>query len=279
MKKLFAVLGDPICHSMSPLMHNDLFSFYHIDAHYHPFQVVPSHLEDAVKGLKAIGAAGFNVTVPHKSSIIPLLDSIDGLAREIGAVNTVVNENGKFIGYNTDGLGFLEGLKTHVSSVSDKRILIIGAGGAARAIYFTMMENRPKAVDIANRTVEKAKKLIMDCSVSLPSNAISLEEASGRLGDYEIIVQTTNIGMYPKITVQPLSYSHFNKNSLVCDIIYNPLESKFLQEARKCGAKTQNGINMFVYQGALAFEKWTGIFPDVDRMRQNVLKQLGGAQC
>jgi shikimate dehydrogenase len=278
-KKLFAVLGDPVGHSMSPLMHNDLFSFYNIDAHYHPFQVVPSHLEDAVNGLKAIGAAGFNVTVPHKSSIIPLLDGIDELASKIGAVNTVVNENGKLIGYNTDGPGFLEGLKTHVSSLSDKRILIIGAGGAARAIYFTLMKNGPKAVDISNRTVEKAKKLISECSVSLPSNALSLEEVSSRLGDYEIIVQTTNIGMYPKITEQPLSLYHLNKNSLVCDIIYNPLESKFLQEARRNGAKIQNGINMFVYQGALAFEKWTGILPDVERMRQNVLEQLGGTKC
>jgi shikimate dehydrogenase len=174
--------------------------------------VKPDHLEDAVTGLKAMGAAGFNVTVPHKSSIIPLLDGIDELAEEIGAVNTVANENGKLIGYNTDGPGFLEGLRTYVSSLSGKRILIIGAGGAARAIYFTLMKNGPKAVDISNRTVEKAEKLISECSVSLPSNALSLEEASGRLGDYEIIVQTTNIGMYPKISEQPLPLNYLNEN-------------------------------------------------------------------
>jgi shikimate dehydrogenase len=278
-KKLFAVLGDPIGHSMSPVMHNDLFSFYQIDAHYQPFQVRSDHLADAVKGLKAIGAAGFNVTIPHKSSIIPLLDGIDKLAVQIGAVNTVVNDNGNLIGYNTDGLGFLEGLKEYVSTVSDKSILIVGAGGAARAIYFTLVNNGPKVVDIANRTLDKANQIIKDCTVSLSSYAYSLEEAGKRLGEYDIIIQTTKIGMYPVITEKPMSVRFINKNSLVCDIIYNPLESKFLLESKKKGAKIQNGIDMFVYQGALAFEKWTGIFPDVERMRQNVLKQLGGTQC
>jgi shikimate dehydrogenase len=278
-KKLFGVLGDPIGHSMSPFMHNDLFAFYHIDAHYHPFQVKREELGEAVKGLRAIGVAGFNVTVPHKSAVIPLLDRIDELAGEIGAVNTVVNENGQLVGYNTDGLGFLEGLKEIIPSITGKKILIIGAGGAAKAIYFTMVKSGPEAIDIANRTVEKAQKLIDECSHSLPSNAISLEEASTRMGEYEVIIQTTKMGMYPEVMEQPLSLRHLNRNSLVCDIIYNPLETKFLLEAKQKGAKIQNGIDMFVYQGALAFEKWTDIFPNVERMRQNVFKQLGGTRC
>jgi shikimate dehydrogenase len=278
-KKLFAVLGDPIGHSMSPTMHNDLLSFYEIDAHYHPFKVNKEDLKTAIKGLKAIGVSGFNVTVPHKSSIIPFLDHVDELALSIGAVNTVVNENGNLVGYNTDGLGFIKGLDPYVSSFTDKKVLIIGAGGAARAIFFTMAKMRPLAIDIANRTVSKAKELIDSCPFESKSRSLSLEGAVDHLGEYDVVIQTTMIGMYPNITETPISLSNLKKQSLVCDIIYNPLETQFLLEARQRGAMVQNGIDMFVYQGALAFEKWTGIFPDVKRMRENVLLQLGGVTC
>ncbi|MFF2447631.1 shikimate dehydrogenase [Neobacillus sp. NPDC058068] len=279
MKKLFAVLGDPIGHSMSPIMHNDLFSYYQIDAHYLPFQVKGENLRDAVKGLKAIGVAGFNVTVPHKSEIIPLLDEVDELAASIGAVNTVVNEGGKLIGYNTDGPGFLKGLHEHVPSAAGQKILVIGAGGAARAIYFTLARENPLAIDIANRTLETALKLIGDCPYTNFSRALSLAEANQKLAEYDLIIQTTTIGMSPKIADQPLDLGNLSHESMVCDIIYNPLETQFLREASIKGAKIQNGIDMFVYQGALAFERWTGIFPDVERMRENVLQQLGGKIC
>jgi shikimate dehydrogenase len=276
-KKLFAVLGDPIGHSMSPIMHNDLFSYYQINGTYLPFQVKSENLSDAVNGLKALGTGGFNVTVPHKSAIIPYLDGVDDLALSIGAVNTVVNEDGKLIGYNTDGPGFLKGLERHVPSLTGQKVLIVGAGGAARAIYFTLAQNKPSVIDIANRTVGKAAGLVKDCPFSVPSKAISLEEANEELGDYDLIVQTTMIGMHPKVSEQPIQLAHLKKQALVCDIIYNPLTTQLLQEAQQKGARIQNGIDMFVYQGALAFEKWTGIFPDIDRMRNNVLKQLGGA--
>jgi shikimate dehydrogenase len=278
-KKLYAVLGDPIGHSMSPVMLNDLFSLYKIDAHYLPFQVKAEVLGDAVKGLKAIGVGGFNVTIPHKSEIIPFLDMIDELASNIGAVNTVVNEGGKLIGYNTDGPGFLQGLSAYVPSLSGQRVLIIGAGGAARAIYFTLAKEKPQKVDIANRSIDKARSLIADCPYSISSTAHTLDEASRILGDFDLIIQTTMIGMSPKIDDQPINLNNLRKQAMVCDIIYNPLETQFLHEANVKGATIQNGIEMFVYQGALAFEKWTGIFPDVQRMRNIVLKQLGGKSC
>jgi shikimate dehydrogenase len=278
-KKLYAVLGDPIGHSMSPAMHNDLFTFYKIDAHYLPFKVKAEDLQDAVKGLKAIGAAGFNVTVPHKSTIIPFLDEVDELALSIGAVNTVVNNNGVLKGYNTDGPGFLKGLQAYLPSVTERKILIIGAGGAARAIYFTLANNNPKKVDLANRTIDRARRLVEDCPFSILSNALSLEEAERNISEYDLIIQTTMIGMLPKIDEQPLSLTNIHTRTMICDIIYNPLETKFLTEAEQAGAIIQNGLDMFVYQGALAFENWTGIFPDVERMRNNVLRQLGGKQC
>ncbi|MCM3566540.1 shikimate dehydrogenase [Neobacillus mesonae] len=279
MKKLFAVIGDPIKHSMSPAMHNDLFSFYQIDANYLSFQVKNENLQDAAKGLRAIGAGGFNVTVPHKTAIIPFLDEVDELAASIGAVNTVVNENGKLKGFNTDGLGFLKGLQAYMPSTAGKRILIIGAGGASRAIYFTLAKEEPETIDIANRTVEKAQSLINECPYPVSSSALTLAEAETMLGEYDLVVQTTLIGMEPKISEQPLDLNKIKQQSHVCDIIYNPLKTKFLREAEARGANVQNGIDMFVYQGALAFEKWTGIFPEIKRMRENVLKQLGGTSC
>lgn len=279
MKKLYAVLGDPIGHSMSPVMHNDLFSFYNIDAYYLPFQVKSEDLREAVKGLKTLGVGGFNVTVPHKSTIIPFLDEVDDLAANIGAVNTVVNKDGKLIGYNTDGPGFLRGLQTNLTSLEDKNVLIIGAGGAARAIYFTLAKEQPSCIDITNRTLEKAESLIDACPYAISSTARTMAEAGKQLEEYDLIIQTTMVGMSPRTSEQPLELTNMRKGTMVCDIIYNPLTTQFLHVANEKGAITQNGIDMFVYQGALAFEKWTGILPDTQRMRENVLTQLGGKTC
>ncbi|PFO03641.1 shikimate dehydrogenase [Bacillus sp. AFS076308] len=276
MKKLFGVLGNPIGHSMSPVMHNDLFSLYNIDAEYLPFLVQEDELRDAVNGLRALGAGGFNVTVPHKSSIIPFLDEVDELAASIGAVNTVINKDGKLIGYNTDGLGFLKGLDAYLTKIEGQKILVIGAGGAARAIYFTLAKEKPMQIDIANRTLEKAVQLIEECPYSISSRALTLKDASSELGEYDLIIQTTMIGMEPNITERPITLEYLREDSVVCEIIYNPLETRILREAKSIGATVQNGIDMFVYQGALAFEKWTGIFPDIKRMKENVLGQLGG---
>lgn len=279
MKKLYAVIGNPIAHSMSPVMHNDLFSLYQIDSHYLPFQVKDDDLETAVKGLKAIGVGGFNVTVPHKSRIIPFLDEVDELAASIGAVNTVVNDGGKLIGYNTDGPGFLKGLSAIMPTLKGKKVLMIGAGGAARAIYFTLAKEELQTIDIANRTIDKAQSLIEACPYNAASSAFSLVEAEQSLAEYDLIIQTTLIGMSPKVKEQPLKFDNMKLQTMVCDIIYNPLETQFLRMARQKGAITQNGIDMFVFQGAIAFEKWTGIFPDVQRMRSNILTQLGGHIC
>ncbi len=274
MKKLYAVLGDPIAHSMSPAMHNDLFGYYHLEAEYLPFQVHQEKLGDAVNGLKALGAAGFNVTVPHKSRIMSFLDDVDELALSIGAVNTVVNKSGKLVGYNTDGSGFIKGLEPFLPQLMNKKVLVIGAGGAARAIYFSLAKLGGFTIDLANRTVQKAEKLIVECPFSAVSQAISLEEAEEKLTEYDLVIQTTSIGMHPNLSEQPLHLGRLREQAIVCDIIYNPLYTQFLQQAKLQGAAVQNGIEMFVYQGALAFEKWTGIVPDIQRMKTNVLQQL-----
>jgi shikimate dehydrogenase len=279
MKKLFGVVGDPIAHSMSPAMHNDLFELYGIDASYLPFHVSKDDLESAVKGLKALGASGFNVTIPHKTEIIPYLDGIDPLAEAIGAVNTVKNEGGLFVGYNTDGPGFVKGLESHAADLFSRSALIIGAGGAARAIYFSMAKAGFKHIDICNRTLNKAEELVTACPYKVDSKVLDYETAERNLENYQLVVQTTSIGMHPDIESVPLSTNNIAQHSFVSDIIYNPLKTKLLKEASVKGASTQNGIEMFVYQGALAFEKWTGIFPDTERMKANVLRHLGGYTC
>lgn len=274
--KRFAVIGDPIKHSMSPYMHNDLFQHYQIDARYDRVHIEKGMLETGLELLKKDGLAGFNVTVPHKTDILPFLDELDPLCKEIGAVNTVVNEKEKWIGYNTDGAGYLAGILKVMPELKDKKTLMIGAGGAARAIYFTLAHHGVETIDIVNRTKVRAEQLKAACPYPVQTAILSAEAAEQQLGEYDLIIQTTSIGMSPEIDDSPLDVTNIKENALISDIIYNPLEPKILQEGKSRGAIVQNGIEMFVYQGALAFEKWLGLMPDTDRMRKNVRKQLGG---
>ncbi|HEK9101441.1 shikimate dehydrogenase [Bacillus pfraonensis] len=277
MKQLYGVIGNPIGHSLSPLMHNDAFKNLNIDAHYHAFLVEEDTLGEAVTGLKALGVSGFNVTTPHKVSIMKYLDEIDPLAKQIGAVNTVVHRDGKLIGYNTDGIGYVRSLQSiSKEPLYQKRILLLGAGGACRAIYFSLADAGVKEIDIANRTVEKATQLIAGCQEKITSHALSLEQATEEQGNYDIIIHTTTIGMHPHVQHTPLQIRTLKQGTIVSDIIYNPFETKLLQDAKAKGAIVQNGIDMFVYQGALAFEMWTGCMPNIERMKQLVMRKLGG---
>ncbi|WP_226673192.1 shikimate dehydrogenase [Rossellomorea aquimaris] len=274
---LYGVIGDPIAHSMSPLMHNSAFKENGIDAEYVKFHVMKEQLPEAILGIKALGIKGVNVTVPHKELVMPLLDEIDPLAEAIGAVNTIVNDNGKLIGYNTDGLGFVEGLKKLAGdSIKNKSILIIGAGGAAKAIYYTLASSGVGRIDVTNRTPDRAEKMMETCPFALQSVFLTLDDAENVLQEYDVIIQTTSIGMYPHIDQSPLKIGKLKPGSIVSDIIYNPLETSLLKQAKQKGALTQNGLDMFVFQGALSFEKWTGIFPAYSIMKNIVLQQLGG---
>lgn len=278
MKKLYGVIGAPVAHSMSPLIHNDAFQQMGYNAHYHAFHIEPNQLEVAVKGMRALGMSGFNVTIPHKEAIIPLLDEVDDAARRIGAVNTVVNRDGVLVGYNTDGRGYVEALK-EVTSLSNKRILIIGAGGAARAIFYTLAQEQSIQIDLYNRTASKSADLIQEFSLGHLAQSISLEVAIKRLSDYDVVVQTTSVGMTPHTDESPLPLKAIKPKAVFSDIIYNPYETKILKDAKALGAVTQNGVHMFAYQAAFAFELWTGHLPDTERMKKLVKEQLGGLSC
>lgn len=277
MKKLYGVIGYPIGHSMSPDMHNDAFQALGIQAHYQPFHVMEADLPKAVEGMKALGISGFNVTVPHKTAVMPLLDEVDPLAQAIGAVNTVVREQNRFIGYNTDGEGFLAGLMAEYDGdVLSKRILLVGAGGSARAIYYTLSQKGAQKIDIANRTAARAEELKKRCPYPVETVVLTMEEASKQLANYDIIIQTTSIGMSPHAESMPLSLDHIRSDAFVADIIYNPIETVLMKEARARGASAQNGAKMLSFQGALAFEKWTGTMPDPSRMETIIYNKLGG---
>ncbi len=279
--KVYGVLGHPIVQSKSPLIHNDAFDSLGIDAVYHAFDVEPNQVKGAVEGILALKISGCNVTVPHKIAIMEFLDEIDEEAQLIGAVNTIVNENGRLIGYNTDGRGFVESLiEESGEDLADKRILVIGAGGAARGIVTALVRHGIGHLTITNRTKEKATPLIkMATSLNTSANVIDRVDAEKTIAEYDVIINTTSIGMSPNIDESPLSLADLPAGKIVSDLIYNPMKTKFLQEAAAKGAKTVNGVGMFVNQAALAFEYWTGVRPDRERMKQLVLSTLGGKTC
>lgn len=275
MKKWFGVIGDPISHSLSPFMHDKWFKENDMDAAYIPIQVKTERLGTAVESLRLLGASGWNVTIPHKTAIIPFLDGLDPMAAKMGAVNTVVrNEHDQLIGYNTDGLGFVHSLEEEIGfEEKTSPILIIGAGGAARGIVHALSENGYGRLTVANRTMEKAKQIVEEIG---QGDAISLSEAEFTLSNYRIIIQTTSAGMKTDQALLPLSLDRLKYGSIAADIVYNPIETPFLRKASELGGRTVSGVGMFVHQGALAFNYWTGIQPDTLSMKRKVTEHLGG---
>lgn len=275
MKKWFAVIGDPIAHSKSPAMHNAWFEELGLDATYIPVHVKPEELEQAVQGFRVLGASGWNVTIPHKTAIIPLLDEVDEFAKKMGAVNTVVRQaDGTLKGYNTDGVGFVRSLEEVVGSNEKNRaVLIIGAGGAARGIAFAMQASGYDNITIANRTVTNAQAIVDEMGTG---QAITLAEAEQQLAQFGLFVQTTPAGLANGDFALPFSLDNMQEGAIVADIVYNPLMTPFLVEAEKKGATIVTGLGMFVHQGAIAFEHWLNTSPNTNSMIATLRGQLGG---
>ncbi|PSL41237.1 shikimate dehydrogenase [Planomicrobium soli] len=270
MKKWYAVIGEPIAHSLSPYMHETWFKEHGIDAAYIPVQVKPADLEKAFFALKTLGVSGFNITLPHKESILPLLDHIDETASAMNAVNTVVFDGENYVGFNTDGDGFVQSLFAAPVKLS-ARVLVIGAGGAARGISYALKRSGFSDIVIANRTIARAEELARD----IGGSAMTLADAEKSLGDFGIIIQTTSVGLSTDQAL-PISLENVKSGTIAADIIYNPLETPFLIKAKEQGCHTVNGVGMFVGQGAIAFEKWTGIKPDMEKMKELITNKLGG---
>ncbi|MFB4164851.1 shikimate dehydrogenase [Alteribacillus sp. JSM 102045] len=275
-EKLFGLIGHPVGHSMSPVMHNDQFERLELPYFYHAFDVAPGELKEAVKGMRSLGFSGFNVTVPHKVEVMQYIDEINEEAQMIGAVNTVVNTNGKWIGYNTDGKGYVESLLSKTGKkLHDYNILVIGAGGAARAVVTSLYRYGVKSLAITNRTISKAEDINKNLKEGPGVEILNKEEAEQKTNHYDLIINTTSIGMAPDINTTPWKTEALKSGCLCSDLIYNPLKTTWLKEAENMGADTLNGVGMFVGQGAVAFELWTGIWPDIERMTDIVLEELG----
>ncbi|MFP3392122.1 shikimate dehydrogenase [Brevibacillus sp. SIMBA_040] len=273
--QLVGLFGHPVSHSQSPMMHNAAFAEMGLGFAYVAFDVDPADLEDAVRGIRALGLKGINVTIPHKVAIMPMLDEIDPLAKRIGAVNTVVINDGRLIGYNTDGMGYVRSLVEETGIVLDQQIVtMVGAGGAARAVAFTLAEKGVKEIRIMNRSRERAQILAEHVGTIVPTKIVEQGDGMDAIADSSLLINTTSIGMLPNVQEMPVPPEWLHNQLTVSDLIYNPLETRLLGEARAIGATVHSGVGMFVNQGALAFELWTGQQAPTDAMREIVLQQL-----
>jgi shikimate dehydrogenase len=275
--RLVGIFGDPVEHSVSPSMHNAAFESLDLDYVYVPFRVRKAQLEKAVEAVRTLNMRGVNITVPHKVEIMPLMDEVDQLAREIGAVNVVVNNEGHLKGYNTDAEGFLSAMAQHGIEPEGQNIVILGAGGAARAISFVLAARGAHLV-MLNRTTGNAAKCAADITESTgqPVEVLTLDarNLADSLEKADVLVNATTVGMVPK-TNDTLVTSHMIRPHLVvADIVYNPGRTKLLAEAEKAGARTIGGLDMLIWQGAMAFEKWTGERAPIDAMRKGAVRAL-----
>ncbi|MEF3306094.1 shikimate dehydrogenase [Paenibacillus sp. GYB003] len=269
---MHGVFGDPIKHSKSPIMHNRAFRELNLNAAYAAFHILPGQLKDAVAGIRAMRFRGVNVTIPHKLEVMDYLDEIDEDARAIGAVNTIVNDDGKLTGYNTDGIGYVRSLKEEAGfTVAGKKVLMLGAGGAARGVAYSLAKEGASAVYIANRTVSKAEELAAVIGPMTKAAGMGYDAIDDVRDEIDLIVHNTEVGMHPNVDDVLIDTSWFHERLTVSDIVYNPLVTRLLREAEAKGARTHGGLGMFIYQGAYAFEYWTGRAAPVAAMREAVL--------
>lgn len=271
------VIGDPVEHSLSPIMHNAAFNHLNLDYVYVAFHVKRGMAKRATEAMKTFNIRGLNVTIPHKVDILDYIDKVDETAKLIGAVNTLKLEDGKIWGFNTDGLGCVRALE-EVTTLEGKNIIILGAGGASRAIAFQLVSSNIGGLHILNRTPENAKRIAEDIKNKLGTRVFAggLEYLKEKIKDADILINTTPVGMYPDADARPLATADIlHENLIVKDLVYNPPKTRLLREAEKAGARTISGIRMLVYQGAESFKIWTGKEAPTGIMEKAILKVIG----
>ena len=266
--KITGIIGCPIKHTLSPAMHNAAYESLSLDYCYVPFLVSPDALEDAIKAIKALNILGINVTVPHKEKVMTYLDETDREAAFIGAVNTLVNSDGRLIGYNTDGRGFMQSLAENAIDPRDKDILIIGAGGAARALGYSLVQEA-KSLSLFGRSKMRVHNLVHD--LNRIKNRVSSCMDLSAVGRYHMIINATPLGL-KKEDPLPLDTSSLKPGQIVYDLIYK--RTRLLEHASERGCVTVSGLGMLLWQGVFAFELWTGRRPDVEVMRNALLHAM-----
>ena len=278
------LLGYPVGHSMSAVMHNAAFEELGLEYRYDLRGVSPEKLGAFMTGeMRGHSVRGANVTIPHKVAVMEYLEEVDREALAVGAVNTIVNEDGSLKGYNTDGRGAIRALEEAYGELEGVKTVIVGAGGAARAIGYHLSA-KASEITILNRTPSRAEELaaqlssMPECEASVEPNSLQRSQLEEALKEADILINTTPVGMTPDVDGTPVDGSLIRQGTLVFDTVYNPLRTRLLREAEEAGARTLSGLRMLVYQGAAAFRLWTGVEPPVELMYDAVTKVLGGDQ-
>jgi shikimate dehydrogenase len=269
--KTYCIIGDPINSSLSPVMQNAAFGYFGLNNTYIAFRVPKGELKASLESLRATNSSGFNVTIPHKIDIVPYLDELHPSAQKAGAVNTVQNIDGIFKGYNTDIYGFIEPLRRRRVNLNGMKILLIGAGGAARAIIAALSdETGISALRIANRTRQNAEGLItMASNLGLEADFTRSEDLAEQAFRSDLIINSTPIGMANEQSI--VDREKINKNSIVYDLVYKPMVTRLIENAKQASATVVYGYEMLLAQGARAFEIWTGMSPPMEVMKKALL--------
>ncbi len=281
MKKLVGIIGYPIAHSVSPAMHNAAFKHLRMNWSYDAYEVKPSDLADELDQLKAKGLVGFNVTIPHKEAIISLIDDVTKLPKMIGAVNTVRNDEGMLIGFNTDGPGFIGSLREDAGlDPKGKSVVLIGAGGAAKAVAVVLAEAGASRLTITDIDAAKGEQLAEYVGSLFGSEAAFAKPSSGALedamADADLIVNATPVGMHPRENESPIEEGmRMKRGAVLFDLVYNPPRTRLMITAEQNGLRTFNGLGMLVRQGALAFTIWTEKEAPIDIMLKAAKEALG----
>jgi len=282
--KVCGLIGDPVEHSLSPCLQNAAFRSLGLDFVYVAFRVEKDRLGAAIDGMRSLGILGLNVTMPHKISVVQYLDELDETAKSVGSVNTIMNKGGKLVGSTSDGRGALEALRHGGIEPSAKKVVILGAGGVSRSISWTLAEEARELV-ILNRTLGKAEELAEELKTnkgidtSVKAAELTNRNAQRELRNADILINATSVGMSPQEELTPVDPSLLRSDLAVFDLVYDPLETRLLAEAKKTRAKTVDGLAMLVFQGAITFETWTGVKAPVEVMveaaRQEISKRAG----
>lgn len=269
--RVYGIIGSPVAHSLSPRMQNAALAACGIDAVYVPFPVDPRLLGEAVAGLRALGVSGFNVTIPHKCSVMPFLDRIDSSARLAGAVNTVVRDEAGYTGYNTDGEGLVRSLSVDLGwSVADKQVVVYGAGGAVRGAVAALAHHGASRISLYNRTPDRVGKIVSSLSAAYPQVVFEplsdLERVNARLVETDLLLHGTSLGMHGE-ELPGIDLALLASTAVVYDMVYAPHETPLINAARTRGLVCQDGLGMLVGQGELAFARWHGVLPPAGCMR------------
>ncbi|MBD3254650.1 MAG: shikimate dehydrogenase [Candidatus Lokiarchaeota archaeon] len=275
--KTLSLIGHPVEHSFSPIMHNAAIKELNLNYIYTAYDVHPDKLKDAIKGIIALGIKGANVTIPHKENVIQYLDEIDSTAKKMGAVNTIKNEAGYLMAKNTDGPGARKSMEDAGWTISNKKILLVGAGGVARALcYFLADAEQIVATDIVEeKAINLSKEVGEKMDANIVGKANTYENLAEEIKTADILINATPLGMFPKINATAIPKELLNEKLMVFDVVYNPTQTKLLREASEAGCEILGGLDMLVNQGVLAFEWWTGVTPNSKLMKHKIIDFLG----